>query len=1054
MKAVRSLEFLAAIGLLTFALDCTQATTQATLRSLDRSGKVAFLCIADPASATPGRPLHYCHTTPGVTLSKTDYRLPHVIALVTQTARGEVAVVDLTAGAVLDQDPSAPSSTFIPVGQMPTSIVTTSASSAAFVSVADPTRPGIFSLPAGKVLPGSLPGVPMLTSFPACALPALPGAMTILNDPRLDPNDPRSARAHCPNGQRAELPDTSASAFSLAAERETTGTPKLVVALPELGELAIIDAQDLLSLTPGSFDLCPIELRIPLKNASQLGLAATGSSGAATGASGADAGLVDVATNDALVADAGDGASREAGASGNALGDAGTKDAAAPIARTSAPGLVCLVPPAAGYAPVAAGTRAWPSDFALSDDARLFVSDQNLPVVHELRAASPCSLAEVAPLLATSRADPGRKVEVGPIAVSPLTSRGERFVYAVDTLDNGSLMVFDVSNGAESRRPLELFDPQYQLSRQPDRLTYAAPVQSLTFADHDVPLTVAASAQFPTGVITGHICDPLPDAVGNFDPYSPQASSSSSKMFGVSSTAAASPASLRGVFGFAALGNGQVSIIDLDDYDAPCRRPIYSSDTRLGCDGQALSRPLIAASDEVSCRVVEPHKPRSAQIFADTTAGNRSPTMQTAPILRNKDNGVLPFEATQPRLLGPYLGPDPYAARYLAQLGVTGQTLSPCPYAAAGGADTFGAQCATQTAAAHWVAFDLREPRAHTEQLWDIRYQGQLPGFAGHLGTLQCTVPNKWSNRPGEPDTCEDGTTQAGYVLRDASAAFCNLGVQDDETTKAERAVRGDTGASSGSGGEGDTLQILQPITGSADPYWATTGNVCSYDRCMAVYGTPTTPLAPRERSIIAAYQDRLVLAAARGVAVDSRGELPLTCCFPYPINYTVRASGAQWVVLGASAGYLHHIVADPADPESSTARCKYVDASCDQTFALRNGRARMATTVDALGGPPAYDSSPNSKVFRNPQLQFIVWEPDDPSCDRVEDCVKRDMNFQFQEVGGFKVMNVALSTSSYIFPRDIAFLPSLHRLAIPDGIASGLLLIDLNKVSVTETYY
>ena len=77
------------------------------VRSLERSGKAAFLCIRDPTADNPGQQLEACFT-PGDIPGQFNYIIPHVIALVTQTARGEVAIVDVTAETVMDVDPVSP----------------------------------------------------------------------------------------------------------------------------------------------------------------------------------------------------------------------------------------------------------------------------------------------------------------------------------------------------------------------------------------------------------------------------------------------------------------------------------------------------------------------------------------------------------------------------------------------------------------------------------------------------------------------------------------------------------------------------------------------------------------------------------------------------------------------------------------------------------------------------------------------------------------------------------------------------------------------------------
>ncbi len=76
----------------------------------------------------------------------------HLYALVTQITRGEVAVVDLTGGYVVDVDPNTPGTNLLPVGRLPSDIVTTPDGKMAFVGSADPNAPAIFALPATLVL--------------------------------------------------------------------------------------------------------------------------------------------------------------------------------------------------------------------------------------------------------------------------------------------------------------------------------------------------------------------------------------------------------------------------------------------------------------------------------------------------------------------------------------------------------------------------------------------------------------------------------------------------------------------------------------------------------------------------------------------------------------------------------------------------------------------------------------------------------------------------------------------------------------------------------------
>ena len=76
-----------------------------------------------------------------------------------------------------------------------------------------------------------------------------------------DPGSALESSAGAPLGD-AEDRDCRAN---LTLESGPAGRRKLVVTLPDSGELAVIDAQGILDAPPGSFDDCSIELRVPLR---------------------------------------------------------------------------------------------------------------------------------------------------------------------------------------------------------------------------------------------------------------------------------------------------------------------------------------------------------------------------------------------------------------------------------------------------------------------------------------------------------------------------------------------------------------------------------------------------------------------------------------------------------------------------------------------------------------------------------------------------------------------------------------------------------------------
>ena len=242
---------------------------------------------------------------------------------------------------------------------------------------------------------------------------------------------------------------------------------------------------------------------------------------------------------------------------------------------------------------------------AFSDDGRLFVSDDEASVIHNLDTSDVCSLVARPPLLPVSALDPSRAVVSGAIAVSPLTSDNKRFVYAVDIKDRGSVMVFDVSPDSTVRTPILRPDVIENPNEPADRIAFNSPVQSLTFARHDRPLGTPdpVTGLLPRGVATA--CDPnlARGATSPLVPYLPPTDFVS---------AGAGPTTLRGVFGFLVLATGQMAVIDVEDFDAACRRPQGTDDKRLGCaGGDVTANSFPSASQEVSCRVVERNRARS-----------------------------------------------------------------------------------------------------------------------------------------------------------------------------------------------------------------------------------------------------------------------------------------------------------------------------------------------------------------------------------------------------------------------------------------------------------
>jgi hypothetical protein len=504
-------------------------------------------------------------------------------------------------------------------------------------------------------------------------------------------------------------------------------------------------------------------------------------------------------------------------------------------------------------------------------------------------------------------------------------------------------------------------------------------------------------------------------------------------------------------------------VIDLDDFDVQCRRPRYSDDEALGCsDMQPPPNGWPSASQEASCKVVEPHRLRSANFLTNADQGGRhAPAMQTFPALFEKDGTALgsdpsrPETANLPKLLGPELNAPqkdpahdqaswPLLGTVLASDATPNNGLFSAPCFDANPDDDVPPTCPPQ---ANWVAFDLHAPRAHVTQVWNVTYEGVLPWFVGRRGRLQCADPSK------KAIDCEVGDNPSHLDLYDSSVGFCNGGAQGEDMAPA-----------------GDILEIIDDMPDPADPYWSTVAGTCSRSDCEEVFGTIEAPRVldqgspvGRDIAIAKSYQGHLTLknsVASKVVGQDTSGNntyrhVPVTCCFPYPVAYTVRA-GNQWIVTGQATGFSHRLIADESPNREPDPACV---ESTKPEHVLRNGRVVARSTSDPV---PTYDDATPEKagvaktpgVFYNPQMRFVLWDVEGDTC-QSKPCSGRvrDRFFSFQEVGGFAPMRFSLSTQ-VILPQSIHFVRGLQMLAIPEPVSQGLMLFDLNRLVTTISFY
>ena len=196
---------------------------------------------------------------------------------------------------------------------------------------------------------------------------------------------------------------------------EGQGRQKLVVAMPDLGGIVVIDAEDVLDRAVGSFDPCTVERWLPLT-----------------------------------------------------VDSSGLAELPAPYTGPACTNPAPNVPPlASSYVPR-------PAEISYADGV-LYVADENAPVIHVIAMPTPCDPEERAPLLPTSAENPARVVTTNRVGVAPqLTPSFKRYLYATDPYDL-SLMVFDVSPSSTTRRPLTRVHPEWDPLQPRDRIRLGAP---------------------------------------------------------------------------------------------------------------------------------------------------------------------------------------------------------------------------------------------------------------------------------------------------------------------------------------------------------------------------------------------------------------------------------------------------------------------------------------------------------------------------------------------------------------------------------------------------
>ncbi len=1078
---------------------CAQSATNVAVRTFERAQRVDVVCMrvfapdpSNPALHVPikaePQPQAQCAPVPaGVDGSTLDY---HLYALVTQTARGEVAVVDLTAGYVIDGDHSTPGINFIPVGAIPTDVAVAPDGQLAYVAAAEVNKPAIYAIASRNILGdsqvtaglavGDAPPPPTLPALPVCQLDQAPGSMVVI--PHVDTSDAGAASTY---------------EIAVVLPGDGAGRKARVVTIDPLPFVrgAGLDGTPGTTYAPGALSKCVVTSDTTLDDPSPVPTpAVTGASwgdgvkypGAAPEAppfphlcaGGPDGGTFD--------AGAPDGGGTDGGASDGGVVEAGVFDAGAPVDAG---------PDADDAGPLDFGPGNHPhGSSAARDGTTLYVGDDGLPLIHVLDLSKVGSPRELPPLVATSALDSLRRVSVGDIAVSPTTSDYKKYLYAVDKRE-GSIIVFDVTElTTEPRGPLVRPHAEVNPFQAPDRIIFNAPVATVSFVRHDFPLTHVCDSPV-SNARGGLFCNPSANAGPNVgEPASDQGAGMCYRAnISTSDVPILGPTRLRGIFGFVTLSNGNMVAIDVDDWDAPCRRP-DPMDTANPPNAFAPPEPAAsgpndldpyhvpsafcsaAKDDTARCAtpdttakvsqefffpVSAPNRPRSLYfVRTDPKTGVHSPQLNGLPQLFSQNSALSTVGAGAKA--NPLLLPtattlaDPSLAKTPAAPDPANRGIPAAPTNIPDGTSLPG------------VRFSWEEPQVHIDQDWSVTYEGPIPAFDGK--SLATNIE-----------------TTDGYqtlLLPNTSALFCRKGVEDYRIGSARAAAisaemksRGITPPPALASTLVDYVQLTDDILDPGDPYWAEKNNECwsddlanaspqaRHDACSSQFGgisDPTALSAWRDFPILEANDDRLVLGryAYDGPVLPTNRSIVksdpsnvdtlkrMRCCFHHQVRFQVR-TGGTWVTVGSNVGFLHRVTTDPSGA------CVL---SCDSREALLSSRAPAVPAFEI--GPGSSAPGRNSLLaMRNPAFSFVVWngigtrKDDRGNAIPADITPVRDLLWKFTTRGQFSplVINIASSTTA-VSPQSMHFIDSLGQLALVDGASQGLVLIDLNTVTLAHT--
>lgn len=683
-----------------------------------------------------------------------------------------------------------------------------------------------------------------------------------------------------------------------------------------------------------------------------------------------------------------------------------------------------------------------PTDMAFDFEAlhgELYVADRTAPVVHKLDARDVCAIVENEPLYPLSYREPNAVIATRKVALSPQADALGRYVYAIEdsgTSSSSTTMVFDVTPGRTQRTPLVFERTPLIPTRFPDRIDVGGPASDVEFFYRD------PGAPDRSGVNTpGVMCDPDPNG-----------DDSLGASFRPRSSSGASPIQMRGLFAMISQYGGSLSIVDVEDYDAPCRRPSNAASTYGdGCAsdpwlGTELNDDNVQrVTDEKSCHVIQPHRVRARNMY---TEGIGVPALRAFPRLRSETGASLLVDDSAQALGNPRMLATP-GADEIGKL-IVGSTTYATNLSGVNRLDVD-----PRASERNSVLLPTDEPRSYINHsgLVTVTYEG-LVGSPVQT-TLRTIQPGAYGREGADLDR------NASYLLVNggAGAEFCSVGIEDEVAMN----QRGRTLASTVTGDVpedldayatafgnyyADTLELLEPLLSDEHAYWKGKGDSCGKAyrdagvsgrrACELTFGEQPDNQSQRDFRIVRAFDDELVVEPRTFRSATERARLMemATCCFPDAAWVVPRAS-SHWLYRDATA-LEHSIVV------GESGACEVSD---DKAVSLRNSRAfevSCAGDCPKVGAPYANEvpvcvlngQSPlgvqpelSACEFRGLTARFAVY--------RGKQRSRRGMEYSYSVTGGFLPFEMPMNSfadGKLSIPQRLHFVRDVGRLIVTDG--------------------